>query len=139
MTNQLVQIIVFAVLFLHGIAHGGAIAALFWVEARPDIDAGGWKAAKSWVIPSLSPYTARSVAIAFWTVSMIGFVAAALSFLGFVVPQSSLSWLAVSSAAISTAGILLFLGIWPPFNTAAALAVNLAVFITQLMLHWPSQ
>ncbi|HEX6305817.1 MAG TPA: hypothetical protein VFZ76_16595 [Anaerolineales bacterium] len=139
MSSDLVRIIVFAVLFLHGIAHGGAIGAMFWVEARPDIDAGGWKAAKSWIIPSLSPSVARTVAIVFWAVSMLGFVIAALGFLDFLVPASFWRGIAVGSAVISTVGILLFLVTWPPFNTMAALAVNLAVFITQLWLRWPPQ
>lgn len=139
MSDNLVQIIVFAVLFLHGIAHGGAIGALLWVRAKPDVDAGGWKAAKSWLFPFLSQNAANTVAIIFWLVSLLGFVATALGFLDFLIPDSIWSELAVGSVAVSTAGILIFLGTWPTFNTIAALAVNLSVFITQLWMKWPSQ
>lgn len=137
MPGNLVLIIVFAVLFLHGVAHGGAIAAMFWVEARPEMDSGGWQTAKSWIVPSLSQGTTKIVAILFWGASMLGFVAASLSFVDFVIPETVWRDVAVISAAISTTGILIFLGRWPAFNTLAALAVNLAVFITQFWMHWP--
>ncbi len=135
MSHQWVNIVVFAVVLLHGIAHGGAIGAILWVEAKPGTDTGGWKAAKSWLFPSLSPAPAKTTAIVFWAVSMIGFVAAALLFL--LTPETLWSTFAVGSAIVSTLGIILFLGNWPPFNTLAALGVNLAVFVTQLWLHWP--
>lgn len=47
--------------------------------------------------------------------------------------------LATASAIVSTLGIVLFFGTWPTFNTIAALAVNIAVLVTQFWLHWPPQ
>jgi hypothetical protein len=77
------------------------------------------------------------VAIIFWVVSLIGFVAAVLSFLGILVPGDFWRQLSAGSAIISTLGIALFLGTWPAFNTLAALGVNAVVLITQIWLRWP--
>jgi hypothetical protein len=40
---------------------------------------------------------------------------------------------------VSILGITLFLGTWPVFNTVAALAMNIAVLVSQLWLRWPPQ
>ena len=47
--------------------------------------------------------------------------------------------LAVGSAIVSTAGIVLFLGTWPVFNTLAVLGVNVAVLVAVGAFHWPPQ
>jgi hypothetical protein len=139
MSDPLIKAIVFAVLLLHGLGHGGAVGALIWVGSRPDTDTGGWLAARSWLVPSLSARAAKTVAIIFWIASLIGFVAAALSFLAVLVPGDIWRELAVGSAIVSTLGILFFLGTWPTFNTLAALAVNGAVLVTQIWLRWPAE
>jgi hypothetical protein len=33
---------------------------------------------------------------------------------------------------------VLFWNTWPAFNTLGALAINVAVLVTQLWIHWPS-
>jgi hypothetical protein len=134
MSEQIIKAIISGVLFLHGLGHGGAIGALMWVEARPGTDTGGWRTAKSWLFPSLSARNAKTVAIIFWTVSLIGFVAAFLSFLGILVPGDFWRQLSAGLAIISTLGIALFLGTWPAFNTLAALGVNAVVLVTQIWL-----
>jgi hypothetical protein len=40
---------------------------------------------------------------------------------------------------VSLAGIVLFLGNWPTFNTVAAIAVNVAVLLAVLVLNWPTE
>lgn len=137
MSEQIIKAIISGVLLLHGLGHGGAIGALMWVEARPGTDTGGWRTARSWLFPSLSTRNAKTMAIIFWVVSLIGFVAAVLSFLGILVPGDFWRQLSVGSAIISTLGIALFLGTWPAFNTLAALGVNAVVLITQIWLRWP--
>ena len=138
MSDQTIKIVVTAVLLLHGLAHGGALGALIWIKFRPE-DASAWQAARSWLFPSLPPATAIAVASIFWVLSLVGFVAAALSFWGILVPGDAWRQLAVASAIVSILGITLFLGTWPTFNTLAALAVNIAVLVTQLWLRWPPQ
>jgi len=90
-------------------------------------------------IPLLAASVATTVASIFWVLSTIGFVAAAMSFWGVLVPGDAWRQLAVASSIVSALGIVLFFGTWPTFNTFAALAVNIAVLVTQLWLHWPPQ
>lgn len=137
MSDQTIKIIVAAILLLHGLGHGGALGALIWIKFRPGDETGAWLAARSWLLPSLPTTTATAVASVFWVLSLIGFVAAALSFWGILVPGDAWRQLAGASATVSILGIVLFFGTWPTVNTIAALAVNIAVLVTQLWLHWP--
>ena len=126
-------------LLVHGLGHGGALAALAWIRLRPGSNTSDWLAARSWLIPSLPGDTATTLASALWIVSLVGFVIAAMSFWGAVVPASIWPPLAVASACVSIAGIAFFFGTWPMFNTLAALGVNIAVLVAVLWLHWPPQ
>lgn len=139
MSDQIIKFIIGPALLLHGLGHGGALGALIWIKFRPGDDTGAWRAARSWLLPSLPTATATAVASVFWVLSVIGFVAAALSFWGVLVPGDAWRQLAVTSAIVSILGIALFFGTWPTFNTIAALAVNITVLVTQLWLHWPLQ
>jgi hypothetical protein len=85
----------------------------------------------------LAPRTAKAIAITFWGLSLLGFVAAALSFWGILIPGDIWRQLGLITAFVSFTGIAIFWGRWPIFNTLAAQAANLAVIITQLWLHWP--
>ena len=78
------------------------------------------------------------LASAFWIASMVGFVVAAMSFAGVIVPGGVWRPLAVASALVSMVGIVLFFGTWPMFNTLAALGVDVAVLVAVLWLRWPS-
>lgn len=133
MSDQWVRVIWFAMLLLHGLGHGGAIGALAWIAARPGTSTGAWTAARSWLLPSMAPGTATLVAGGSWAVSLVGFVAAALLFW-----FGNDAWqpVAIGSSVVSTAGIVLFFGTWPMFNTLAALAVNAIVLVALLVLRW---
>lgn len=137
MSDATLRLLIGGVLLLHGLAHGGAFGALLWT--RTGEDAGGWLPARSWLFPSVSSATAQMVASIFWIAAMLGFVAAALGFWGILIPESVWRPLAVVFSVVSTTGVVLFIGNWPPFNTLAALAVNLAVMVTQLWMHWPPE
>ncbi len=138
MSDQAIKLIAAGVLLVHGLGHGGALAALAWIRLRPGTPTGDWLAARSWLVPSLPGDTATTIASALWIVSAVGFVVAAMSFWG-VVPASVWRPLAVASALVSIAGIAFFFGTWPMFNTLAALGVNVAVLVAVLWLHWPAQ
>ncbi len=139
MSDQTIKLIAAGVLLLHGLGHGGALGALAWIRLRPGTTTGDWSAARSWLVPSLPGNTATTLASAFWIVSLIGFVIAAMSFWGIVVPASVWRPLAVAAALVSATGIVLFFGTWPTFNTLAALGVNVAVLVAVLWLRWPSE
>ena len=137
MSAETIRGLVFGALMIHGLGHGGAIGALLWIALRPTDPSGGWQAARSWLLPALPAASATVVAGTFWVISMLGFVAAALAFWGIVLPGELWRPLAIASAIVSLAGITLFFGTWPPFNTVAALAVNAAVLVGLLWLRWP--
>ena len=139
MSDQAIKLIATSVLLVHGLGHGGALAALAWIRLRPGTPTGGWLAARSWLVPSLTGDTAMTIAAAFWIVSLVGFVIAAMSFCGVVVPGSVWRPLAVASAIVSTVGVVLFLGTWPMNYTLAALGVNVAVLVAVLWLGWPPE
>jgi hypothetical protein len=136
MSDQTIKLIAAGVLLLHGLGHGGALGALAWIRFRPGTPTGDWHAARSWLVPSLSADTATSLASAIWVASLVGFVVAAMSFWGLLIPDSVWRPLAVVSALVSIGGIALFFGTWPMFNTLAALAVNVAVLVAVLWLRW---
>ena len=139
MLPQTIKLIIVGVLLLHGLGHIGALVAIAVNWSSRGTATGAWLPARSWLFPSLSPQAAKAVASAFWILSTIGFVAASMSFWGIVLPSDAWRQLALTSSVVSALGITLFLGTWPAFNTIAALAVNIAVLITQLWLHWPPQ
>jgi hypothetical protein len=139
MSDQTIKLLIAGALLLHGLGHGGALGALIWLAKKPGTSTGGWKPARSWLFPNLDPSTARTIASIFWVLSLLGFVAAALSFWGILVPGDLWRQLALVSAVVSGVGIVLFIGNWPTFNTIAALAMNVAVLVTQLFTHWPPQ
>ena len=135
MSPPTIKLLITGVLLLHGLGHGGVIGALIAIDKG--IQGGKWLPARSWLLPNLAPQTAKMIAITFWALSLFGFVAAALSFWGILLPGDWWRPLALIFAFISFIGITLFWGTWPMFNALAAQVVNLTVIITQLWLHWP--
>jgi hypothetical protein len=115
------------VVVLHGLGHGGALIALAWIAARPGSSTGRWTAARSWVLPGLSARTVTVIAVTFWAVCLVAFVVAGAGMAGLAGAAEVWPWLAVTGAVVSLAGIGLFLGIWPAFNTLAALAVDVGI------------
>lgn len=138
MSDPMLKLLVGAILLVHGLGHGGALGALLWIRYRPGTSTGSWAAARTWLMPSLPDETARTLASAFWIAALVGFVMAALSFWGLLLPVGIWPSVAVGSAVVSLIGIVLFLGTWPLFNTAAALVVDVAVFVA-VWIHWPPQ
>ena len=136
MSDQTIKLVAAGVLLLHGLGHGGALGALAWIRLSPGSNTSAWLAARSWLVPSLPGETATTIAGAFWIASLAGFVIAAMSFWGVIVPASVWRPLAVAAAVVSATGIVLFFGTWPMFNTLAALGVNAAVLVAVLWLRW---
>jgi hypothetical protein len=130
------NLIIGGILLVHGLGHGGALGALLWIRFMPGTETGGWLAARSWLFPSLATPNASIVASAFWVLALIGFVAAALSFWGILLPNDLWRPVAVVSAIVSLVGMMLFFGTWPAFNYMAALGVNIAVLVVVVLLHW---
>ena len=87
MSDQMLKWVVGGVLMLHGLGHGGALAALAWIHFRPGTETGAWSASRAWALPTLTADTAAVIASAFWVVALVGFVVAALSVWGVFVPS----------------------------------------------------
>lgn len=136
MSDGTLRNVLAALIALHGLGHGGALAALAWTAWRPGSNTGAWTAARSWLLPSLPSGTATVLGSTFWTVALVGFLAAALSFLGILLPGDIWHPLAIGAAIVSTVGIVLFFGNWPLFNTLAALGVNAAVLVALVGVGW---
>ncbi len=139
MSDQMIKLIAGGVLLVHGLGHGGALGALASIRFHPGHKHGRLARRPVLALPSLAGGTATTIASAFWIVSLVGFVIAAMSFWGVVIPGSVWRPLAVASALVSIAGITLFFGTWPMFNTLAALSVNVAVLVAVLWLRWPPE
>jgi hypothetical protein len=138
MSEGTLRLLVGGVLLVHGIAHIGAIGALLWISAGHETGPGSWTAARSWLAPGLNADTANQVAIVLYATALVGFVLTALAFWGIVLPVEWWRPIGVVAALVSTAGIVLFFGTWPMFNTLAALAVNVAVLVA-VLTQWPPE
>lgn len=142
---SVLRIIFVVALAAHGIAHAIALAGLVGQGV------GGASASqvvvRSWLVPGLGPNAAAAMAIPFWLVATVGFLLAALSFWGILVPDAPWRQIAVASAIASLVGVAFLAGTWPGsptelrsmLNAGIALTMNVAILLTQLWLHWPAQ
>ncbi len=121
MSTQTIKILIAGALIGHGVGH----------------TLGYFMPARSWLFPNLPARTMRVIANAVWTLAAVGFLLSFLSFLGIVLPTDIWRLLAVAFAIVSLLGLGLFWGMWPWFNTIGALAMNIAVLVTQLWIDWP--
>ena len=142
---SVLRIIIVVALAAHGIAHAIALGGLVGQSV------GGASASqvsvRSWIVPGLGADAAAAVAIPFWLVATVGFLLASLSFWGILVPDAPWRQIAVASAIASLVGVAFLAGTWPGsqtelrsmLNTGIAVALDLAILLTQLWLHWPGQ
>jgi hypothetical protein len=119
MSQEVIRWLVAGALFVHGAGHS----------------LGFWMPARCWLVPGANEKALRRLSSIFWTLSIVGFVAASLSYLGILLPAAWFTAIVLVSASISLLGLVLFFGNWPAFNTVGALAMNIfvifAVVITQ--------
>ncbi len=144
-STQVLRIIVIVALAAHGIAHGLALSGL--VGQSVSGGAGSQVAVRSWLLPGLGPNAAAAAAIPFWLIATAGFLLAAVSFWGVLMPDAPWRQIAIASAVASIVGIALSTGTWPGspnelrsmLNTGIALTMNVAVLVSLLWLHWPAE
>ena len=141
---SVLRIIIVVALAAHGIAHAIALAGLIGQGV------GGVSTSvvvRSWLLPGLGPNTAAAVAVPFWLVATMGFLVAALSFSGILIPDAPWRQIAVGSGIASIVGIAFLAGTWPGsptelrsmLNTGIAMAMNAAVLLALLWQRWPAQ
>jgi hypothetical protein len=105
------------------------------------VDVKGWSS-HSWLLtPLLGEAASRIISAILFLAAMLGFLAAALALMGWLVPHDSWRSLAVVSAAISLVAVVLF---WNAFvslipNKVGAIVVDVATLVCLLVLNWPSE
>jgi hypothetical protein len=114
------------VLGVHGIGH-----ILFLVPLFSSSDWG--QSTRSWLINGEA--STRLVGGAIWLATIICFSAAVV---GLWTQQSWWRNASLIGAAVSTVGLILFWTYPESSSGFAALAINLAVIATLLVIHWPS-
>lgn len=123
MSSQTIKILIAGALFAHGVGH----------------TLGFWMPARSWLLPNASESTLKIVSGIFWAASALGFIASSMAFLGILIPGGMWRQIALVFTVVSLLGLILFFRTWPTFNTIGAFAMNIAVLVTQLWMHWPPE
>src|SRR5690606_7857704 len=93
-----------------------------------------------WLLPSLSLRTSAAIALVFWLLATVGFIASAMSLSVSLLPTAAWQPLAIAASLVSTLGIVLFSGIWPgapnrklaKIDTVIALVLNAAILVVAL-------
>jgi hypothetical protein len=135
MSAQTLRVIVAVVLIFHGVGHALGVLPAFGVTLGRTHAAGSWLA-----MGANGAGRGQAIGFALWAIALVGFVSAGFAVLGWLVPQTWWSLLALVSAFVSMVALVFFW--WGlPFlfpHKIGAIAVNLAVFICLLWLRWPS-
>ena len=136
MSGTTLRIIIALVFVVHGVGHSMGI-----IPAVRPVDVKGWSS-RSWLLtPLLGEAASRIISIILYLAALVGFLAAALGLMGWLVPHDTWRTLAVASAVISLVAIALF---WNAFvslipNKLGAIAVDVATLVCLLGLNWPSE
>jgi hypothetical protein len=136
MSGTTLRAVIAIVFFIHGVGHSMGV-----IPALRQVNLGSWSS-RSWLLTDLLGDTAsRVICIILYGTALVGFIAAALGLLGWVVPHDSWRTLALVSAVISLVAIALY---WNAFvslipNKVGAVGVDIAVLVCLLVLNWPTE
>jgi hypothetical protein len=121
MSPSTIRILIAGALFVHGIGH----------------TLGFWKPAQSLPFLKVPEPTLRLIGGIIWALTAVGFIVSSMGFYGILVPADWWRPLAIVFAVISLVALILFGRSWPLFNFIGASAMNVAVLIALLWMHWP--
>jgi hypothetical protein len=136
MSPSTLRTIISLVLLVHGIGH---IMAFF--PALNISSTETWHH-RSWLLTSFVGDTAsRVISIILFGAAFIGFIAAGLGLIDWLVPHDSWRTLAIVSAVISLVALGLFWNSFASFfpNKIGAIVVNVAVLLGLLISNWPTE
>lgn len=122
MSTTTIRAIASLVLIVHGIGHAMALFPALNIASTE-----GWHY-RSWLLTgALGDSLSRVLVVVLFGAAMIGFIAAGLGMLGWLVPQSAWQSLALGSAVLSLIALALFWNAFVMFipNKVGAIAVNL--------------
>jgi hypothetical protein len=127
----MLQTIAAVALIMHGIGHVMGVFPVFnlWsIEGQ---------SSRSWLLTDFIGKRASDLlSVALWLTAMVGFIAAGLGMLGWLIPATWWQPLAITSSIISIFTIVLYWSaFYTSFNKIAALAVDIVVLG---VLLWPT-
>ena len=136
MSGATLRAIIAIILFGHGVGHAMGV-----IPALREVNVGNWSS-RSWLLSDLlGEGLSRAVCIILYGAALIGFVAAALGLLGWVVPHDSWRTLAIVSAVISLVAVGLYWNglilLFP--HKIGAIGVDIAVLVCLIVLNWPTE
>ena len=135
MSPSTLRIVFIVVLFTHGIGHYMGILSSFGIKLSQN------SSFQSWILGNyLSESALRIAGGVIWAAAFAGFIGAGLGLAGWLVPERLWQPLAIVSAFVSLAGLLLFWNAFAfLFNKIGAIGINLAVLVSLLYLRWPPE
>ncbi len=132
MAKQTITTIVLIVFLVHGLGHFQGVFTSIWLRNSSR------SSSISWLLKGLGGKTNRILCFLLYLLPALGFIAAAMSFRDWVLPESGWHDLALYSSFISMGGLILFPNALAMFfNKLGALFVNLITIVSLLGVHWP--
>jgi hypothetical protein len=134
MNDKTVKLLVFLALLIHGIGHLQGVLSSAGVKFHASTSN------QSWLLGGSNKRLNHLVCLVLYLAAALFGILAALSFKGLVIPLEAWTSLALLSAFLSTASLLLFPGALAMFfNKAGAVIVNLIIFYSILFQgNWPA-
>ncbi|MBA7561856.1 hypothetical protein ES708_03502 [subsurface metagenome] len=134
MAKQTITTIVLILFLVHGVGHFQGIVTSLGIRTSSR------STSMSWLLRWLGNRPNRILCFILYLLPALGFIAAAMSFRGWVLPQSGWQDLALYSAFISMGGLALFPNALAMlFNKIGALAVNVTTIVSLLGVYWPEK
>ena len=136
MSGTTLRIIIAGVFLVHGVGH---VLGFFPAFRLTTVE--GWTS-YSWLItPLLGDTAARVISVILFGAALLGFIAASLSVMSWLVPHDLWRTLAIVSSVISLIALILFWNAFPALipNKIGAVAVDVATLVCLLWLNWPSE
>ena len=134
MATQTIRILAFVTLLVHGIGH------IQGVVAGTGIRPGNTLSTHSWLFSNLlGEKPTQTIALLIFLMTSIMGIATALSFQGWILPESLWTTLALITAFLSLFALIFFWNCFAMFfNKLGAIAVNVIIFYSILLeKHWP--
>jgi hypothetical protein len=144
MSGTVLRAIVACVFAFHGVGHAmGIIPALGIMNIQGSNQ--GWLknwSSRSWLLTRpLGDTASRILCAVLYLAALIGFLGAALALLGWGIPHDWWRTLAIISAVVSLAALLLYwnalIFLFP--HKVGALAINVVTLACLLLLNWPAE
>jgi hypothetical protein len=125
------KFVVAAVLLAHGIGHSMGLLQIFKVASVNPQWTGD-----SWLLTGpLGLTVSQLIGAVLWTTAIVGFAALAAVVIGWL-PLAWFQPLAVGSAIVSLAGLLLFPVAFPTASTVGAFLIDVALLAATLWYGW---